>query len=308
MSPKQIKDVAASVHQLLLNQARETKRPFNELLQYYCMERFLYRLSKSSYVDKFVLKGALMLVAWKAPLSRPTMDIDFLGLLKNDLEGIGKVIQALCREKVTDDGIVFDPASIKTSRINEDADYQGVRAKIRGRLGNARLALQIDVGFGDTVVPKAAAVDYPTLLPFPAPQLRGYTRESAVAEKFEAMTKLGLLNSRLKDFFDIWLLARRFDFDGATLTKAVRRTFENRATKIDPKPIALTDSFSSDAAKQTQWRSFLRRSRLEGAPAELNEVVDSNARFLLPVSEGLARGEDFKQTWHAPGPWSLSAR
>lgn len=308
MSPKPIKDMAASVHQRLLNRARESNRPFNELLQYYSMERFLYRLSKSPHADKFILKGALMLVAWKAPLSRPTMDIDLLGRLKNDLEGVGKVIGQVCGEKVSDDGVEFDRSSVQTRRINEDADYQGVRAKIRGRLGNARLALQIDIGFGDSVVPKAASLEYPTLLAFPAPKLRGYTRESAVAEKFEAMTKLGLLNSRMKDFFDIWLLGRQFNFDGALLGKAIRRTFENRGTEVDPETVALTGTFADDPPKKIQWRAFLRRSRLENAPGELGEVVQFVAQFLRPVASKLARDESLSGTWRAPGPWSPTPR
>ncbi|HXX94122.1 MAG TPA: nucleotidyl transferase AbiEii/AbiGii toxin family protein, partial [Planctomycetota bacterium] len=141
MSPKSVTNVAASVHQRPLNRAHEAKRPFNELLQYYSMERFLYRLSKSPHADKFILKGALMLVAWKAPITRPTMDIDLLGKLQNDTEAIARVMGDVCREKVPDDGVAFDPSSITTRRIDEDADYQGVRVKIRGRLGNARLAI-----------------------------------------------------------------------------------------------------------------------------------------------------------------------
>jgi hypothetical protein len=287
-----------------LNRAHETKRPFNELLQYYSMERFLYRLSKSPHADKFILKGALMFVAWKAPLTRPTMDIDFLGKLKNDPEAIARVMSDVCRETVPDDGATFDPSRVTTRRINEDADYQGVRGKIRGRLGNARLAIQVDVGFGDAVVPRAATVNYPTLLPFPAPKLRGYTRESALAEKFEAMTKLGMLNSRLKDFYDVWLLARQFDFEGTILAKAVRRTFETRKTTLDPKLVALTKKFADSPDKKVQWRAFVRRNQLTDVPGELNEVVEFNSGFLLPVAAALVEGREFAARWSAPGPWS----
>ncbi len=304
MSPKPVSNVAASVHQRLLNQARETKRPFNELLQYYSMERFLYRLSKSPYADKFVLKGALMLVAWKAPVTRPTMDIDLLGKLKNNPDAIGRAMAEVCREGFPGDGVVFDPSSITTTRIAQDANYTGVRVKVRGHLGNARLALQIDVGFGDAVVPKPAAVTYPTILPFPAPKLRGYTRESAVAEKFEAMTKLGILNSRLKDFYDIWLLAREFDFEGALLAKAVRRTFETRGTTVDPKTVALTGEFADDPTKKVQWRAFLRRNRLKDVPETLSDVVGFVAGFLLPIALALTEGPEFSAEWCAPGPWS----
>jgi hypothetical protein len=268
------------------------------------MERFLYRLSKSRYAEKFILKGALMMLAWKAPLSRPTMDIDLLGRIKNDVEGIGKVVVELCTLKVPEDGITLDPSSVQTRRINEDAEYQGVRAKVSGRLGNARLALQIDVGFGDIIVPEATSIDYPTLLALPAPRLRGYTRESAVAEKFEAMTKLGILNSRLKDFFDIWSLAREFDFDGTTLSLALRRTFTHRGTGIDPNTIALTKSFAVDPAKRAQWGAFLRRNRLTNVSQDLGEVIEVIAGFLRPVAAALAEDRGHSARWRAPGPWS----
>lgn len=306
MSPKPVSNVAASVHQRLLNQAREMNRPFNELLQYYSMERFLYRLSKSPYAEKFVLKGALMLVAWQAPVTRPTMDIDFLGKLKNDPDAIGRAMAEVCRVDLPLDGVVFDPSSITTTRIAQDADYAGVRVKVRGHLGNARLTLQIDVGFGDTVVPKPAAVTYPTLLPFPAPKLRGYTRESAVAEKFETMTKLGMLNSRLKDFYDIWLLAHQFDFEGALLAKAIRRTFETRGTPVDPKTVAFTKKFADDPAKSVQWRAFLRRNRLKDVPETLGDVVGFVASFLLPIALTLTEGRSFTSRMASSRPLVLT--
>jgi predicted nucleotidyltransferase component of viral defense system len=297
------KDVAASVRQRLQNNAKETGRPFQEVLQYFAMERFLYRLSQSSYAERFILKGALMLAAWHAPASRPTRDIDFLARMENNVEDILPVIRYVCTKKVEPDGLVFDMASLAGAVIKEDADYEGVRVTFRAYLQNAHVPMQIDLGFGDVVFPAAVPTDYPTILDYPAPRLRAYCRETAVAEKFEAMTKLGQLNSRMKDFFDIWLLSRQFDFDGPTLAGAVEKTFANRKTPIDPKPVALTSAFVEDPTKVTQWRGFLRKSRLENVPQELGQVVDALAAFLLPVAEALMESRPFDQFWQAPGNW-----
>ena len=227
------KNVGASVRQRLLNKARETGRPFSELLQYFAMERFLYRLSKSEYADKFVLKGALMLTAWNAPLLRPTMDIDLLGRIGNDIGAMTAIVREICAGHVEpDDGLVFDAATVQGERIAEAAEYEGVRVRFRATLDAARIQMQLDVGFGDIVVPAAVPTTYPTILDLPAPHLLAYSRETAIAEKFEAMVKLGELNSRMKDFFDIWLLSRSFDFDGPRLCEAIEKTFKRRGTRF----------------------------------------------------------------------------
>ena len=209
------KNLPASVRQRLTNKARETDRPFQEVLQYFAMERFLYRLSRSRHADRFVLKGALMFTAWGAPASRPTKDIDLLARTDNAVEAVTAVMAEVCGQTVDADGLEFDVGSVAGEAIKEDADYPGVRVTFLVTLQNARVSMQIDVGFGDVVTPAATMTDYPVLLDFAAPHLLGYPRETVVAEKFEAMTKLGLLNSRMKDFYDLWLLARQFDFDGA---------------------------------------------------------------------------------------------
>ena len=296
------KNVAASVHARLLDRARKEGRPFQELLEYYAMERFLYRLSMSGHADRFVLKGALMLRVWDAAAGRPTRDIDLLGHVDNSLENLARIVVEVCEAKVEPDGLDFKAASVRAERIKEDADYEGVRVRFRGFLGKARVPMQIDVGFGDVVVPEPAVVAYPTLLEFPGPRLRAYPRETVIAEKFEAMVKLGTLNSRMKDFFDIWLMARQFDFDGPLLARAVTSTFENRKTAIDPSPVALTPSFSESPNPQAQWRAFLRRGRFTTAPESLVEVVKEIGGFLLPVAAGSIAGS-FESTWNAPGPW-----
>lgn len=303
MTNRELKNIEASVRQRLLNKARDTGRPFGELVQYYAMERFLYRLSKSSHSNKFVLKGALMLSVWKAPMSRPTMDVDLLGRTDNSVEAIISITKDVCRQEGEADGLFFDPDSVAAERITEDAEYEGVRVRFRGSLGTVRITMQLDVGFGDVVIPEAQPADYPVILELPAPRLIGYSRESTIAEKLEAMVKLGILNSRMKDFFDIWLLCRHFDFDGEVLGEAVSRTFSTRGTIIPARPTALTMDFAGDETKTAQWRAFIRKTRIDGVPQELEDVVTSIAEFVLPVVEAVSESRRFRGVWKAPGPW-----
>ena len=306
MTKRAAKNVGASVRQRLLNNARETGRPFSELLQYFAMERFLYRLSQSRHVDKFILKGALMLAVWKAPLLRPTMDIDVLGKTPNDIEGMVAIVKELCAAVVQpDDGLVFNAAAVQGERIAEAAEYEGVRVRFRATLDAARIPMQLDIGFGDVVVPAPIPTIYPTILDLPAPHLLGYSRETAVAEKFEAMVKLGELNSRMKDFFDIWLLSRSFDFEGPSLSDAIEKTFKRRGTVL-PKgePAALTTEFSSNPQKRAQWAGFIRRMKLRDVPA-LAEIVGELRAFLLPPMQAQVAREHFRFKWTASGrQWS----
>ncbi len=304
MNRRKVKNVAASIRQRLLNEARTTGRPFNEILQYFAMERFLYRLSKSPHGEKFVLKGALMLATWEVSLTRPTKDIDLLGRVSNDIESIVGMVKEVCRQEVQPDGLVFDSTSVQGEQIAEEAEYEGVRVRFQGNLGTARVSMQIDVGFGDAVVPGPVTTDYPTILDLPTPRIRGYTRESVIAEKFHTMVRRGLLNSRMRDFFDVWTLSRQFDFDGGVLAAAVRETFARRDLEVAARPVALTKEFAEDTAKASQWQGFLRKSRLEGAPSELVAVVEAIAVFLGPVAEALHEGRGFEGRWEAPGPWS----
>ncbi len=299
-----IRDLPASVRQRLANKARQAGRPFQEVLQYFAMERFLYRLGRSPHADKFVLKGALLFAAWGGPKSRPTKDIDLLGRMDNRVEAVASVMREVCGQAVEPDGLMFDVGSLAGEAIKEDADYSGVRVTFLVTLQHARVAMQIDTGFGDVVTPAAVPLAYPVLLDFAAPHLLGYPRETVVAEKFEAMTKLGLLNSRMKDFYDLWLLAQQFDFDGPPLAVAIQRTFANRGTAVAGLPVALTPAFGGDAAKQVQWRGFLRKAKLDGVPASLQSVIDELVRFLHPVSAAVEAGASFDVSWTAAGPWS----
>lgn len=295
-------DLGASVRARLLNQAHAQKRPFQELLQYYSMERFLYRLSRSRNAEQFVLKGALLLTAWRAPLSRSTMDIDLLGRMSNELEHIRALIAKVCELESEPDGIEFDAQSIKVARIKEDAEYEGVRVRFHATLARARIPMQIDIGFGDVVTPAAIEIEYPTLLEFPAPVLRAYPKETVIAEKLEALTMLGMLNSRMKDYFDLWALSRLYSFEGPILVSAIKATFERHNVMIESHPAGLRDEFAEE--KSVQWTAFIHRSRLATAPTRFAEIILAVRNFAHPLLSAATSGDPFNRTWHAGGLWS----
>ena len=297
------KNIAASVHQRLLNKARESSRPFNEILQHFAIERFIYRLSKSPHADRFVLKGALMFSIWTGSLSRPTMDIDLLGKIDNSIDMIVAVVKDACKIEVESDGIVFHKDTVSATKITEDADYEGVRVLLRGSLGGIRLSLQIDIGFGDVIIPRPGKIKYPVLLDFPPPELDGYTMESTVAEKFQAMVKLGLLNSRMKDFYDIWFLSRRFDFKGNWLSEAIEKTFEKRKTLLTSEPTIFHPSFMKDDTKQAQWLGFINKTKIVDAPVSFEDVAGGIKVFLHPVVASIIDRRAFRFFWAPPGPW-----
>jgi len=297
------RDIGASVRQRLLNKSRTQGRPFQELIQYFAMERFLYLLAKSPYSDRFVLKGALLLTAWRAPQSRPTMDIELAGRVDNQLDHIKEIVARVCEVDVEPDGIPFNRTSMYVSRINEDADYEGVRVQFHATLARARIPMQLDIGFGDVITPGPTDIEYPSLLDFPAPVLRAYPKETVVAEKLEALTALGLLNSRLKDFYDVALLSRMYPFEGERLVKAISATFRHRGTTIEPEPIGLTKAYCDYPARAIQWRAFVRRSRFGEEAGELVRLVGEVRQFALPVLSTVAAGIPFKALWKPGGPW-----
>jgi len=298
-----ITNLAASVHQRLLNHARATGRPFNEVLQRFALERFLYRLGRSPYAPRFVLKGALMLTAWQIPSPRPTRDIDLLGRMENTVEQVASAIEAICQEPVPDDGLRFETEGIIAERITETANYSGVRLRFAAYLGQARVPMRIDVGFGDPLVPGSSLVQLPTILDFPPPEVQGYSRESAIAEKYQIMVYLGQINSRMKDFYDVWSLAIHFPFEGPTLAEAISETFQSRGTSLSLHPTVFSNAFAVDSEKQVQWEAFRRRLRMEDTPATLQEVVQVIAAFLGPVTEALVTGQPFQQQWELGGRW-----
>lgn len=292
--------VAASVRQRLLNLAREQGRPFQELLQFFVMERFLYRLSRSPHVDRFVLKGALMLQVWESPQSRPTRDIDMLGRTDNDPDALLQQIREVLATDGDPDGIEFDLDSMESQSITADAEYEGVRLLGWAQLAGARARLQVDVGFGDAVRPAPVRSAYPVLLDLPAPELLCYSRESAIAEKFQAMVSLGELNSRMKDFFDVWLLCRQFEFKVEALAEAIQATFKQRDTALPERPL-FTDRFQQD--KQRAWVAFL--NRLGGTvpiEPEFSQVLKVLEDFLGGPTDHLV-GRSPAEAWTA-GRWT----
>ncbi len=295
---KSPQNISASVRQRLLNRSKADNRSFNELLQYYAMERFLYRLSLSDHAQHYILKGALMLRAWNSPEFRPTMDIDMLGKTGNEEENITEQIRDILAVEIEPDGLTFDSDSIQTELITEDADYEGIRVRFRGALGTARISMQIDIGFGDIVYPGPEKAELPCMLDSPAPSLLCYSRESAIAEKFEAMIKLGQLNSRMKDFYDIWLLSRQFEFELSSLAEAVRLTFKQRGTELN-EPI---DAFSADfiSSRQPMWAAFRKRLKQDHVPESFQEMSAEVELFLEPVIKGVSDNI----TWKPAGPWS----
>jgi len=295
--------MAVSVPQRLLDLALQTGRPFGELLQHYALERWLYRLSQSEHREQFTLRGALMLAAGDLPVSRPTRDIDLLADPGVGRAGVRPAVGAICAVAAPDDGLVFDPGSVRLSQMTDEDDHEGVRARFRGRLGTTSLAMQVDVGFGDVVTPGPVELDYPALLDLPAPRLRAVNRETAVAEKFETMVRLGERDGRLQDFCDLWLLARHGAFDGRALGEAAAATFGRRGTALAGEPPRLTAAFAGEPERQAAWNAYLRRLRLVGECGGLDEVAQLLRSFLGPLAGALAAGRPHDAHWPAGGPW-----
>ena len=304
---KRVANVSASVRQRLLNLATERKEDFGLVVTRYGLERFLYRLSVSPHRDSFVLKGALLLQLWTAETYRPTRDLDLLGRGVSNVS-YRKIFSEVCSQKVEDDGLTFPPDTIRVERIRDDEAYEGVRVRVEARLGDVRVPLQIDVGLGDTIVPSSEELEYPTLLKFAAPKLHAYSKESVVAEKFEAMVKLGMANSRMKDFYDLWVLAKRFEFESATLAAAIQATFKTRRTTLPrSSPLALQADFYELPTKLTQWRAFLRKSGLK-ADSSLKEIIEVIREFVMPVVNGLSERNTENKVWQPGGPWGKDRR
>ncbi len=278
-------NIGASVRARLLNLARQRKEPFQVLLTRYVLERLLYRLNTTPHRDRFVLKGAMLLTSWFPDPLRPTQDLDLLGFGSSESEAMLAVFRELCAVR-HDDGVDFDVAGLAIELIREELEYGGLRLKTNATVDGARVRVVIDIGFGDAVEP--AEIVLPVLLDLPAPTLRAYPQEAVVAEKFQAMVMLGRANSRMKDFYDIWVLSRSHSFSGDDLARAIRATFDRRKTVIptDP-PDCLTPEFAGDAAKMQQWNSFV--ADVASKPGSLAEVVADLAVFLTPHARAAQR-------------------
>jgi predicted nucleotidyltransferase component of viral defense system len=304
VSNKTVKNIAASVRERLYQLAQKRGEDVQLMLTRYGLERLLYRLGQSSYRDRFVLKGAMLFSLWGGEMYRATRDVDFLGFGDSSIRELEKVFRELCVVPVEDDGLVFEAETVVAEPIRDAMDYGGVRVTLEARLGQARIPIQADIGFGDAVTPAAEDIEYPTLLDAPAPKVRAYPRETVVAEKYEATVRLGIANSRMKDFYDLWVMARTFDFDGEKLSEAIRRTFERRKTDL-PKsaPTAFTPEFYEDNAKQTQWQAFLRKGLATKETITLVKAVEVIRDFLMPPTEAIISGKAFKMRWPLGGPW-----
>lgn len=302
--PRERRNVTASVHARLLRLARARGQELQRLLVHYALERFLYRLGQSDHCERFVLKGAMLFHVWERSLPRATRDLDLLSIGRSSEASILATFEQLWRIQEVEDGLELDRDSVTSEIIRNRAVDAGVRVKCRVRLGTAIIPLQIDIGAGDAMHPAAELVDYPTLLDFPAPCILAYPREAVVAEKVQAIVELGLLNSRLKDYFDVCYLARTRAFEGSVLQEAMRATFDRRDTPIPRGPIeALGSDFIEDPIKQSQWTGFQRRAGLD--PQELGDVVATVRGFIEPVVLAIGRGRAFEHVWPPGGPWKL---
>lgn len=296
MSKEKTVNLAASIHQRLLNISREEKEDPNHVLIRYGIERFLYRLSRSGLANHFVLKGAMLFSVWTERKYRPTKDVDFSGYGEGLEQRLESMIQQICQTQVEPDGLEFDANSVQVHEIREDQEYQGQRVHLTAKLRKARIGLQIDVGFGDAMTPGTEEIQYPAMLDLPAARIRACSRETVVAEKLQAMVALGMANSRMKDFYDLWIMANEFSFDGAILAQAIKATFDRRKTEISTQPpSALTEEFSDDPDKQKQWKAFLQVHKIDAI--SLISVIEKLREFLLPPMKAVRDQVHFVGNW-----------
>jgi predicted nucleotidyltransferase component of viral defense system len=276
------KNLSASVRARLLSFARDRNEDYQRVIGRYAIERFLFRLGRSAYRDRYALKGATLFTLWTGEAYRPTKDLDLLGSGSSAVRDVEKTMRVIC-EVPDEDGIVFENESIEGARIQGDDEYQGVRIKLNAQLAGARIPLQIDIGFGDAVYPEPELAFFPVLLPMHAPLIRAYPREASIAEKLHAMVELDIRNSRMKDFYDIWFIATKWTFEMASLRKAILATFERRGSKIPQGvPFALTEDFLNDFRKRQQWSAFVNRLDLADKAPSLQDVGALLQAFLVP--------------------------
>ncbi|HEX3912112.1 MAG TPA: nucleotidyl transferase AbiEii/AbiGii toxin family protein [Steroidobacteraceae bacterium] len=295
---------AESIRQRLRNELRARGEDVTLGLQRYAVERFLYRLGQSQHRRRFVLKGATLFAIWGTTY-RPTRDIDFTGYGSAEPADVIRDLREICDTPDAVDQLVFDTANITAEPIRNSSEYDGLRIRIRARLGESDIPVQIDVGFGNAIVPGPEETEYRTILGDPPPRILAYPRESVVAEKLNAMVTLGERNSRYKDFYDMHAMANAFQFDKDTLVRAVRATFERRSTPIDAAlPLPLTAPFYASADRSMQWRAYLTRNGLNGAPTDFQQIGDLLTRFLQPVWESLGTEAERASDWSPGGPWS----
>lgn len=305
MNTKEAKNVVASVLARLRNTAKSNGAPFQQVLQQYAMERFLYRVSKSRHAQSVILKGALLLKTIGIPNARPTMDIDTLRKGKADQASLVALIKDCATLEVEADGLTFLDNTVAAEEITKDSEYQGTRILMEARMDNVRLRLQIDFGIGDVIVPGPRMIGYPVFLGRDTISLLAYPVESALAEKLQAMVALGGANSRTKHFYDVWICSKHLDFDASTLLKAINATFKNRETPVPAQEFeALTAAFVE--AHGVQWNAFVRKIGADELIDEFARVVADIKKFAMPALGSLARGEKFTEQWKAANGWVIS--
>jgi predicted nucleotidyltransferase component of viral defense system len=299
---REIKNLSSSVLDRLHNKAKESGVPFQWMLYNYANERFLYRLSKSKHRNKFVLKGGLMFVGWNIPLRRLTKDIDFLGYSSNNIDDISIMVKEICVQSVEPDAIEFKLDTITAEAILEQNEYPGVRVCFRAIIGKTEIPMQVDIGFLDDITPAPSLITYPTILDMPAPFLKGYSKESVVAEKLHSILYRGSATSRRKDFYDLWFMSQQLNFKGISLQRAIRRTFKIRETPIpNGLPVALTENYAND--NETQWRAFLNTFNPQNENIRDFKIVIATIRdFLVPVLITESKGMTYNLNWKAGGP------
>jgi len=303
LSRKTVADLGASVRDRLRQKAFGLGCDFQVLLTHYALERLLYRLGRSEYRNRFLLKGALLFKVWYGHLVRSSMDADMLGRGDSDIPKLVKIFRGLCLDPAEADGLEFLPDTVRGEEIREGSEYQGVRMTLTAMLSGARIHLQIDIGFGDAVVPRPEKVKYPVLLDLPAPSVEAYTRYTVIAEKLQTIVDKGLANSRMKDYYDLWYISRHSDIEGPILARAIAATFKRRKTGLPPSlPEGLGDDFASDDAKQRQWTSFLKKNK----PAEavkLEAAIIEIRDFLMPAVRSLQEGKTYRKLWRPGKGW-----
>ena len=290
-----MKNIPASIHARLVNETKRNGKPFNELLQHYGMERFLYRLSKTEFADSFVLKGGLIFTAWDIQQRRPTRDIDLLGSLERETETIVQILTAVAAVPVSEDGLFFDANTIQAEERLVDIDHMGISANLLGYLGKAKILIHIDIGFSDEILSTAKEISFPTLLSgMDRPRLKGYPPEFVISEKLHAMDKYATAPSRWKDYYDIWLISEYFEFDMFSLRDALVTTFNNRSTDL---PMNRPACLSADFALKYQigWQSFLKKTALKTNGIDnLSTLVEAIWKFLEMPLTNLETSSDAK--------------
>jgi predicted nucleotidyltransferase component of viral defense system len=302
MSPE-VKNLAASVLDRLRNKAKEMGLPFHWLLYNYANERFLYRLSQSKHRPNFVLKGGLIFVGWNIPLRRLTKDIDFRAYASNNIDDIVNIVREVCSQSVEPDAVEFKPDTIEAEAILEQNEYPGVRVRFSAMIDKTKIRMQVDLGFSDEITPAPRTLTYPTILGMPAPSLKGYSKETVIAEKLHSIIYRGSANSRRKDFYDLWFMSQQLSFKGTLLQRAIKITFKTRKTQIPTGlPVALTDGYAID--NETQWRAFLNTFNPHNDDIrDFKEVLATIRDFLVPILTAESEAMPFKLNWRAVGPW-----